>query len=152
MDKKKNKTWFEGSGKVEGSLPKVQEALGDWGQFFVGMVSLMPGITEANLVEQGKDFVVIKTNEGMMKRSNISVERMPDKIKLEFDESYDAGKAISTNCHFLHEFSAEGDGLLQNLVISSLHAPGFLGFFYRNFGSKNIGNAFLNASKKYLET
>lgn len=108
-------------------------------------------MTDVKLIDQGNDFVTIQTNEGIMKRINISVESIQDKITIEFDEEYQAGKTITTNSHFLHEFKTEGNNVNHSIVISSLEAPGIMGFFYRNFGSKNIGNAFLDAHKRYLE-
>lgn len=151
MDKTRKEVWFEGSNNLQLDLPRLEKSQEDMGQYFSGVISFMPGMTSVKLIEQGDDFVTIQTNEGIMKRTNISKRTENDKIVIEFDEEYQAGKTITTNSHFLHEFRKEGNIIAHELVISSLKAPGFLGFFYRNFGSKNIGKAFLDAHKKYLK-
>jgi hypothetical protein len=51
----------------------------------------MPGLASVNLVEPGNDFVIIKTNEGLMKQTNISKKVEADSIIIEFDEEYKAG-------------------------------------------------------------
>ena len=110
----------------------------------------MPGMTSVELMEQGADNVIIKTNEGIMKRTSISIVSDKSKITLEFDEEYQAGKTITTNSHFVEEFEAKDNDIMLRVEISNLKAPGFMGFFYRYFGSKNIGNAFLKAYENYL--
>ena len=85
-----------------------------------------------------------------MKRTNISIVSNKDKIIVEFDEEYQAGKTITTNSHFVKEFEEKNNEIRLRVEISNLKAPGFMGFFYRNFGSKNIGNSFLNAYENYL--
>lgn len=151
MDNTRKKNWFEGSNNLQTELVKVDSALKDIGQYFTALTRLMPGVTDVKLIEQGDDFVSIQTNEGIMKRTNIVVESINSKITIEFDEEYKAGKAITSNSHFLHTFKAEENSVSHHMVISSLKAPGFLGFFYRNFGSRNIGKAFLAAHKNYFE-
>jgi hypothetical protein len=151
MDKTRKETWFEGSNNLQTDLPKMKESLDDIGQYFKGVISLMPGMTDVKLVDQGNDFVSIQTNEEIMKRTNILVKNANDKISIEFDEEYQAGKMVTATSHFLHKFRTEENTINHSLVISSLKAPGLMGFFYRNFGSKNIGKAFLGAHKQYLE-
>ena len=51
----------------------------------------MPGLTSVELVEQGNDFVIIRTNEGLMKRTNITVQAGVESVLVEFDEEYQAG-------------------------------------------------------------
>ncbi|MBU1823232.1 MAG: hypothetical protein KKG00_17255 [Bacteroidetes bacterium] len=143
--------WFEGSNQITCDLAKVQSSIENPGMHFTGVVSLMPGITSVALVEQGKGFVVIKTNEGQMTRSNIVVDNTADELVLEFDEEYQAGKAVTTNAHFLHEFTKNAGGVEHRMVISGLSAPGVLGFFYKNFGKSSMGKAFLGSYKAYLE-
>ncbi len=106
-------------------------------------------MTTVELIEQGKDYVTIKTNEGTMKRTNISVDTSEDKILVEFDEEYITSK-ITTNSHFVEKFEAKNDNIELNIEISNLVAPGFLGFFLRNFGSKNIGNGFLDSYRENI--
>ena len=151
MDNTRKEIWFEGSNEIIVGLPKIENSLGDIGQYFLGVINLMPGMTNVNMIEQGDNSVTLKTNEGIMKRTNILVEIEKDNILIEFDEEYRAGKTITTNSHFMHEFKTTAHFINHRIVISSLKAPGFMGFFYRNFGSKNIGNAFLDAHKNYLE-
>lgn len=111
----------------------------------------MPGITSVDLVEHGNDFVTIKTNEGVMKRTNISKRVEDEKVVLKFDEEYKAGSKITTKSHFLDEFSTTNGGITHRLIISDVNASGLLGFFYRNLGSGSIGNAFLESYKAYFE-
>jgi hypothetical protein len=151
MDRTRKEIWFEGSSNLQTDLSKVRSSLNDFGLYFTSVINLMPGMTDVKLIDQGDDFVTIQTNEGIMKRTNISVANLDDKISIEFDEEYEAGKTITTTSHFIQEFRKEENSVHHSLVISSLKAPGFIGFFYRNFGSKNIGKAFLEAHKQYLE-
>lgn len=89
----------------------------------------MPGITSVELLDKGDDYVTIKTNGGIMKRSNISVKTEATSTTLEFNEEYQAGKKVTTNAHFRFEFTKNDNNLSNQLVISDLSAPGFLGFF-----------------------
>lgn len=143
--------WFEGSNEIECHIEQVKDAFENHGEHFVGVISLMPGMTTVELVEQGRDFVTIKTNEGLMKRTNISKRIEADSVVVEFDEEYQAGSKVTTNSHFLDEFSTSDTGVQHHSVISGVEAPGVLGFFYRKFGSSNIGDAFLTSYKAYFE-
>lgn len=151
MYNSKKTVWFEGSNDIKQDIGLVERSLNDYGKHFVGIVSHMPGLSSVKLLEQGSDFVIIQTNEGVMKRSNISKTIEGQSIIVEFDEEYQAGKAITTNSHFKEEFIANDDQIELKLIISNLKAPGFLGFFYRNFGSSNIGKGLLNAYKSFFE-
>lgn len=143
--------WFEGESDIDCSIQEVQHALENLGEHFVGVVGLMPGMTSVELVEQGPDFVAIRTNEGLMKRTNISKRIEGERVLMEFDEEYQAGSAVTTTSHFSDEFSANGTGVTHRVVMSDVDAPGFLGFFYRTFGGSKTGNAFLTAYKAYFE-
>jgi hypothetical protein len=143
--------WFEGSTEIECNIQQLKRAIKDIGNFYVGVISHMPGLTSVELVEHGADFVTIKTNEGLMQRTNISQSIEGERVVVECDEEYQAGSKVTTKAHFLDEFTASGIGVNYQTVISSLEAPGFLGFFYRNFGKSNTGNAFLAAYKAFLE-
>jgi hypothetical protein len=129
----------------------LKHALEDHGELYVGVVSLMPGLTSVELVEQGSDSVTIKTNEGLMKRTNISKRIEAESVIVEFYEEYEAGSKVTATSHFLDEFSTSGTGVTHRLVMSGVEAPGFLGFFYQRFGSSKTGNAFLTAYKGYFE-
>ncbi|NND35412.1 MAG: hypothetical protein HKN76_22685 [Saprospiraceae bacterium] len=87
-----------------------------------------------------------------MKRTNISINSENMSTTLEFDEEYQAGNTVTTNAHFRHEFVKSENDLILLLVISDLTAPGFMGFFYKNFGSSTMGQAFLKSYKSYLES
>jgi hypothetical protein len=63
----------------------------------------MPGLTSVDLVEERADEVVIKTNEGLMNRHNISTRVEDDRVSVEFDEEYQAGSKVTVNSHFVHE-------------------------------------------------
>ena len=143
--------WFEGEGEIACDIREVQQALENLGELFAGVVCLMPGLTSVELVEQGGDFVTIKTNEGLMKRTNFSKHIEDARIVLEFDERYEAGSKVTATSHFVHEFATAGTGVAHRLTMSGVEAPGFLGFFYRSFGSSKTGNAFLEAYKSHLE-
>ena len=144
--------WFEGSNEIECTLQQVKQALENLGEHYVGVIRLMPGLTSVELVEQGSDFVTLKTNEGLMKRTNISRRSEADQVVVEFDEEYQAGSLLTTTSHIVDEFTASETGVTHRTVISGIEAPGFLGFFYRNLGKSNTGNAFLNSYKTYFET
>jgi hypothetical protein len=143
--------WFEGENEIGCTLERVTEALGNYGEQFVGVTSLLPGLTTVELVEQGGDSVTIRTNEGLMERTNISKRIETDGVVVEFNEQYAAGSAVTVTSHYSDEFRASRDGVTHRIVISDLEAPGLLGFFYRRFGSSKAGNAFLTATKAYLE-
>ena len=51
----------------------------------------------------------------------------------------------------MEEFNAKKGTTEINVEISNLVAPGFLGFLLRNFGSKNIGNGFIDSYKKTFD-
>ena len=146
-----DKLWFEGSIKIDCSIKTITESLNNLGEHYVGIVRLMPGMTSVELIEQGSDYVIIKTNEGIMKRTNISKFVEADRIVLEFDEEYKASRLITTNSHSKEEFQKLDNGVKYNIKITGIRTSGILGFFYRLFGSKNIGNAFLNSHMKYFE-
>lgn len=143
--------WFEGEGSIDCDIAKVERALDDLAGLFVETVRLMPGLVSVDLVDQGSDFVTIRTNEGLMNRTNISKQVDGERLVVEFDEEYAAGSKITTTSHFLEEFAASDTGVTHRLVISDLRASRFLGFLYRTFGRSKTGNAFLSATKTYLE-
>ena len=143
--------WYEGSNEIDCSLETLDHSLNDFGSYFVGVIRHMPSMTSVDLVDQGADFVTIQTNEGLMKRTNISKKVDGDRIILEFDEEYQAQKAITTSAHFIDEFVVTDKGLSHRVSISKLKASGIMGFLYRNFGSSSMGKAFLSAHKSFLE-
>ncbi len=102
-------------------------------------------------METGGDFVTIKTNEGLMKRTNITKRIEAERVVVEFDEECQAGSKVTTKSHFFDEFTTSDTGVKYHTVLSGIEAPGLLGFFYRNFGSSNTGNAFLTSYKAYFE-
>ena len=150
MKESPKSVWFEDTTKFSCKINDVDKSLKNLGEHFKDVISIMPGMTSVELIEQGSDFVIIKTNEGIMKRTNISIVSNQGKITVEFDEEYQAGRTIKTNSHFVEEFEANDNEIRLRVEISKLIARGFMGFFYRNFGSKNIGNAFLKAYENYL--
>jgi len=143
--------WFEGDSEIQCTIQQVKQALENHGEHYVGVISLMPGLASVELVEQGSDFVTIKTNEGLMKRTNISKRIEAECVVVEFDEVYQAGSKVTTTSHFLDEFTTSDTGVKYHTVISGVAAPGLLGFFYRNFGKSSTGNAFLTSYKAYFE-
>ncbi len=145
------KRWFTGSGYIESDFQNLKKTIRDHGKFYEGVISEMPGISRVELLAQGDDHLTIKTNEGLMKRTNIRKQFNPEVISIAFDEEYSAGKTITVCSHFVDEFTASGSGVNHQTTISHVNAPGFLGFFYRLFASNNIGRAVLSSHKKYLE-
>jgi hypothetical protein len=129
----------------------LKHSIENHGSFYKDVVSFMTGITSVELLEQGSDYVIIKTNEGIMKRTNISKRIEPDSVVIEFDEEYQAGRMVTANSHFFDEFFTTENGIIHRTVISDIKAPGFIGFFYRTFGSASIGKAVLKSYKAYLE-
>ena len=143
--------WFEGSNEIECSIQQVKQSFKNPGEHYVGVISLMPGLTSVELVEQGSDFVFIRTNEGISKRTNISKHIEVESVVVEFDEEYQAGSKLTVKSHYLNEFTPNGTGVKHRVVMSGVEAPGLLGFFYRNFGRSNTGNANLKSYKAYFE-
>ena len=143
--------WFEGSNEIRCEIQQVKHAFENHGEHYVGVTSLMPGLTSVQLVEQGSDFVIIRTNEGLMKRTNIAKRIEADSVVVEFDEEYQAGSKVTTKTHFLDEFRTSDTGVKHRIVLSRVEAPGLLGFFYRKFGSSKMGKAFLKSYKTYFE-
>ncbi|MBL7122113.1 MAG: hypothetical protein ISS12_09030 [Candidatus Marinimicrobia bacterium] len=143
--------WFDGSNNIDCDIQQVKQSLENLGEHYVAIVGLMPGLSSVELVDQGPDYVTIKTNEGYMKRTQIALRINGESVVVEFDEEYKAGSMITTRSHFSESFTPTTSGIEYRLVISNLTAPGFMGFFYRNFGSSNTGNAFLNSYKTYYE-
>ncbi len=143
--------WFEGESKIDCSIRQVKQAFENHGDHYVGVISLMPGLASVELVEEGGDFVTIRTNEGLMRRTNISKRIEADSLVVEFDEEYEAGSKVTATSRFSEEFTTSDTGVTYRLVMSDVEAPGFLGFFYRTFGSSKTGNAFLTASQTYFE-
>ncbi len=143
--------WFEGSNEIKCNIEQVKHSLDDLGEHYLGVIRNMPGLSSVELVERKKDSVIIKTNEGIMKRTNITKIFKTDRVVVEVDEEYQAGRLVTSRSHFFNEFISTDTGVKHHMVISNLKAPGFLGFFYRTFGRSNIGNAFLESYKKYYE-
>lgn len=144
------KVWYENENEIVCSIEEISKSLENPGEHFLEIVKLMPGLVGVELVEQGVGFVIIKTNEGIMKRTNIKKQLNSTQIVIEFDELYQARKMITTKSHFLHEFKVSDIGVKHHIIISNMEAPGFLGFFYRNLGKSSIGKAFLNAYRTYF--
>ena len=143
--------WFEGSCAVDCDMEHVKRALENPGEFYVEIVRRMPGLSSVELVEQGDDSVTIRTNEGLMTRSNISKRIEADEVVVEFDERYEASSKVTTTSHFSENYTTGDTGVTYRLVMSNVEATGFLGFFYERFGNSKMGNAFLQACKGHLE-
>ncbi len=143
--------WFEGESRIDCDIERVKSAVADYGATIAGVVGQMPGITEVELVEEGPDCVTLQTNEGLMKRTRIARRVEPDMVVVDCDEEFEAGSRVTATSHFRNEFTASGAGVVHRAVVSDVQAPGLLGFFYRRFGSRSMGKAFLSSYKGYLE-
>jgi hypothetical protein len=143
--------WFEGFCDIDCDLGRVKRAFEHPGELYAGIVRRMPGLASVELVEQGEDSVTIRTNEGLLKRSNISLRIGEDHVAVESDERYEAGSKVTTTSHFSETYATGATGVTYRLVMRDVAASGLLGFFYRRFGSSRTGNAFLQATKAHLE-
>ena len=129
----------------------MKDALENCGEHYVGIIRLMPGLASVELVEQGSDFAIIRANEGLMKRTRITKLIAAERVVVEFDEDYRAGSKVTTKTHSLDEFTTSGAGVKYRTLLSDVEARGFLGFFYREFGSAKMGSVFLESYKTYFE-
>jgi len=144
--------WFEGDGEIECTIEQVKDAYANHGEHFVAVVSLLPGLTSVELLDQGSDSVTIRTNEGLMKRTSIAKRIEAERVAVEFDEEYRAGSRVTVTSHYRDEFTTSGSGVKHRLLISDVEAPGLLGFFYKRFGASKMGKTHLAASKTRLST
>lgn len=147
----KMKVWFEGEAEITCTIEEVARAHEDLGAFYVAVVRRMPGLSTVELVEQSEGLVVIRTNEGLMTRSNIRTRVEGESVVVEFDELYEAGSMVTTRSHYRDAYTVRDGGVLNELVISGVEAPGLMGFLYRSFGNKSIGEAVLAANKGHFE-
>ncbi len=145
-------TWFAGENDISCGIDEVKDAAFDPGGLYAGVVGLMPGMSSVELVDQGSDFVTIRTNEGLMRRTNITRHVEPERVVLDCDEEYQAGSRVTTTSHVQDEFTVTGSGVTHRAVVSDLEAPGVLGFLYRTFGRSSMQKAFLSSYKAYFET
>jgi carbon monoxide dehydrogenase subunit G len=143
--------WFEGKNEIDCGIQEVQQSVGEFGAHYVGIVGCMPGMTSVELLDETSDSVTIKTNEGIMKRTNIAVDVEAERVRVELDEEYQAGSRVTTTSHFVDEFASSPTGVTHHIVVRDVNAPGLLGFFYRKFGSSKMGKAFLVAYASYFE-
>lgn len=137
--------WFDGEHELACSFEEICSAWEEPGATFVSILKFYPGLTTVNLVDEKNDSVTIKTNEGTMTRTNLVSNIEANRLRVEFDERYEAGNKVSATSHFVHEFSASETGVHHKIEIHDVVAPGVLGFFYRHLASGNIGKGFLDA-------
>jgi hypothetical protein len=88
----KKEVWFEDSIQINCNIKKIKDSFKNIGKSFTDITKLMPGINMTKLIQQGGNFVTIKTNEGIMKRKNIFKKIQENTIVIEFDEEYQASK------------------------------------------------------------
>jgi hypothetical protein len=144
--------WFEGYNTIECNFQRVRRDIENIGEHYLGLTSFMPNLTSIELVEQGIDFVTIKTSEGLIKRSNIKKVLKPDSLVLEFDEETQTGSMLTTKAHVKDKFTKNGPKVIHRTIISNFKAPGLLGFIYRKIGKTKTGNAYFTTYKTYFET
>jgi len=143
--------WFDGSEDIASTIPDIGSSLDNHGEHYVGITRLMPGLTSVELIDQGRDFVTIQTNEGLMTRTSITKRIEAASVMVEFDEEYRANRMVSVTSHHSEEYTTVDTGVRCRIVLSDVESPGFLGFFYRTFGRSNIGNTLLRSTKGYFE-
>jgi hypothetical protein len=151
MKQVKTSTRFNGDTNIQCDLLKIKKSFEDIGRHFTEVTSLMPGMSSVELVEKGSNYVIIKTNEGIMKRTNIIISKKDKELSISFDEEYAAGKKITATSQYAYIFHPIDDQVRQDLTISNVKSPGILGFFYKNFGGNNIGKAVLKSYKDLFE-
>jgi len=144
--------WYENDIEIDCDIQKIIKSFNDLSEHFLAVIRLMPGLSSVELLEHGKDFVTIRTNEGIMKRTNISMNVESERVVVEFDEEYHAGRMINVMTHYMDEFIQSGSKVMHRTVLSNVHAPGLLGFFYVKMGKSSIGNALLQSNKAFFET
>ena len=115
--------WFEGNTEIACNIKQVKDSLENLGEHYVGVVSLMPGLTSVELVEVGVDFVTIRTNEGLMKRTNITKRIEAGSVVVEFDEEYQAGSMVTTKSHFWMHSQPATPALTITLFSAELKPP-----------------------------
>ncbi len=143
--------WYEGSRDIACDMEAVRRSVANPGEYFTGVVRRMPGMTTVELVESGADHVTLRTNEGVMRRTQIATRDEGDLVVIEFDEEYQAGTKVTTHSHFREQFRPSETGVTYTTEVSGVKASGVLGFLYRTFGSSNMGKAFLEAQAAYFE-
>ena len=146
------KIWLEGEGEIATDIASVATAFDDLGGHYVEVVGRMPGISSAELLEQGSDFVTIRTNEGVMHRTNIRLGVTEDRVVVDFDEEYGAGSKVNAKSHFTHTFTTTAGGVHHHLVVGDLEFGGVLGFLYRRLGKASMRKAFLGSYKSCFES
>ena len=146
-----NNIWFKGSCKINCSIQTVQDSLNNIGEHYEQVIRLMPGISECDLIKETSDTISIKTNEGVMSRSNIIIKKNDTWIDIEYHKEYTAGKTMTSKSQINERFEIDDNCTSYHLTISNVKASGILGFFYRLFGKNNIGKALMNSHKTYLE-
>ena len=100
------------------TIQQMKNTFKSQGEHYVGVIRPMPGLTSVELVEQGSDFVTIRTNEGHMKCTCISKRVDAESFIMEFDEEYQAGTKVTTNSHFLDDFTTSDSGVKHRTAIT----------------------------------
>jgi hypothetical protein len=144
------KTLFEGTTVLPFSLQDISAALSNIGLYFIETTRNMPTITDVILIEQGANFVTFKTNEGLVKRTNIAIEHTEARIRVEYAEEYWAGKLIAGISHVMDDFTTSQTGVEHCTIISGVEAPGFGGFFTRNLDVSSLGKALQTAQRRHI--
>ena len=145
------KILFEGSKELSYTLLEVSNAIANIGLYFVGTTRNMPDMTSVVLVEQGPKFVTFKTNEGLVKRTNIDIRIADERISVEYAEEYWAGKHIAAISHVMDVFTPGQTGVEHSITISGVEAPGFGRFFTRSLDVPGLGEALLAAQHAHIE-
>lgn len=143
--------WFEESSEINCSIERIREGITDFGELSVGVTRLMPGMRSVELVKNEGNIVVIKTNEGLMERSSISVSKDGDGAQVTFDESYKAGRATTVTSRHAHYFAPTQGTVLHRAVVSDVKGSGLMGFLYRHFARWSMKRAIVKSYKDYFE-
>jgi hypothetical protein len=116
--------WFENYNEIDCDIQKVKQSFNNYDEHYAGVIRLMPGLTSVEVMEEGIDFVNIKTNEGLMRRRNISRTIDDENVIVEFDEEYQAGRMINVKSHSLDDFTISGEKVKYRTVLSEVKAQG----------------------------
>ena len=145
------KIWYEGETDIDCRFDDIVLAMRNPGAHYCGVVKRMPGLTTVELVDETDDSITIRTNEGLMTRTGITVVVTEGRVAVDYQEVYAGKKLVTVTSHFHEEFVPTRGVVNYRLALSGVEAPGVVGFLYRSFGSNKIGSALLAATKGQLE-
>jgi hypothetical protein len=107
------KIWFTGNTTLQCSFEKIKTETKQINLFITSIVGRMPGITSVEIMAEDIGFVKIKTNEGVLTRTNIVVSSDHSTITISSNEHYIAGKMIQVEADFKEAFHIDETGNIK---------------------------------------